>query len=158
MHAEATAHCAAAADSVWAVLSDVESWPAWTSTMVRVELEDEFAIGGRVLVVQPATRPVVWTIEHIAPGLSFRWRSRGPGFRMTAEYALSRAADPAAGEPVPGTERVPADEPVPGTAVAMSVAVTGPMGWAVRLIAGRTMRRHLAEQAQALAARCTAPA
>jgi hypothetical protein len=158
MHAEATAHCAAAADSVWAVLSDVESWPTWTSTMVRVEVEDEFAVGGRVLVVQPATRPVVWTIEHIAPGLSFRWHSRGPGFRMTTEYALSGGADRAGDGAAPGTERTPTDEPVPGTAVAMSVAVTGPMAWAVALIAGRSMRRYLAEQAQALAARCAAPA
>jgi hypothetical protein len=138
MHAEASAHCATAANSVWAVLSDVESWPSWTATMVRIELEDRFAVGGRVLVVQPATRPVVWTIDEIVPGASFRWRSRGPGFRMTADYALA-----------PDTA---------GTEVSLSVAVGGPMAWAVGLIAGRTMRRHLREQAGALAARWAAPA
>jgi uncharacterized protein YndB with AHSA1/START domain len=170
MRAEATAHCAAPADAVWTALSDVESWPSWTSAMVRVELEERFEVGGRVLVVQPATRPVVWTVDEIVPGVSFRWHSRGPGFRMTAEYALAPAA---AGTDVSlaGRSTAPAGSGTDvsmsgrstaparsGTTVSMSVRVAGPMAWAVGLIAGRGMRRHLAEQADALAARCAAPA
>lgn len=133
MRFQVTEASAAAPDTLWQALSDLESWPRWCPTATAVQPDGPFETGTAVRVVQPGLRPAVWTIEEIVPGRSFRWRTRGPGFAMVADHLL---------------------EPTrPGTTIRFSQAVTGIMAWAVWLIAGRATRDHLREQARALAGR-----
>ena len=126
----------APADIVFAVLTDVERWPEWTSTVTRVERLDgsslPLAIGSRIRVVQPKVPPAEWTVIALEAGRGFRMMSRSPGAAVVANHWA---------EPLGDGQR---------TRVTLSVTFSG---WLGRIIA-RLMRglnqRYLAEEAAGL--------
>lgn len=80
----------APADGVWALLSDVLSWPQRVPIFTSVEpLNDKtFAVGARFHVVQPKVRPATWEIVSVEPGCSFAWQSRSSGLAMYANHVI----------------------------------------------------------------------
>ncbi|WP_083606583.1 SRPBCC family protein [Geodermatophilus obscurus] len=66
---------------VWAVLSDVESWPAWTAsiTSVRPSSPDPLQVGSRVRIKWPRLPATVWTVSDLVEEERFTWTSTGPG-------------------------------------------------------------------------------
>lgn len=125
----------ASTDIVFAVLTDVERWPEWTSTVTSVERLDEpalpLAISSRIRIVQPKVPPAEWTVTDLEPGRGFRMMSRSPGATVVANHWAEPLGD--------GRSRV-----------TLSVTFSG---WLGRMIA-RVMRglneRYLAQEAAGL--------
>jgi len=80
---------------VWAVLTDVESWPDWTPSVRSVERLDAgpLAVGSRARIRQPKLLPAVWRITNIEKGRSFTWATRSPGLSVTAHHGVEAAPD-----------------------------------------------------------------
>jgi len=121
----------AAITTLWEALADLQSWPSWCPPFSVVQPDGPLRVGTRVRVVQAELRAATWTVQQVELGRSFRWSTRGPGFRIVADHVLQERG--------------------PGADIALTVTVTGPMGWAVTMVSGRTMRRYLDQQASALA-------
>ncbi|GAA1173542.1 hypothetical protein GCM10009584_13320 [Ornithinimicrobium humiphilum] len=128
---------AAPSERVWDVLSDVESWLAWTPTVTSVERLEEgpLQVGSRARVSQPRIPTTEYAVTELEPGRSFTWVATGPGVHTTARHDLEPLADG-------------------GTRVRLSVAQEGWLG----SLMGRFYRgltdRYLANEAQGLKARC----
>jgi uncharacterized protein YndB with AHSA1/START domain len=58
---------------VWAVLSDVESWPESTAsvTAVRRLSSERLQVGSRVRLKQPRLPATVWTVSALVAGERF---------------------------------------------------------------------------------------
>lgn len=80
----------AAAEHLWELTLDVESWPQHTPTMTSVERLDHrpMAVGSAVRIKQPAHRERVWTVSELEPGHRFAWSARALGTTMTAAHTL----------------------------------------------------------------------
>ena len=80
---------------VWRVLADVESWPSWTPTVLRVELLGPpgmgaaLKVGSRYRVTQPKLRPAIYQVTAYEPPQSFTWAAKLPGGVFLAEHHLS---------------------------------------------------------------------
>jgi uncharacterized protein YndB with AHSA1/START domain len=85
----------ASPDRIWSVLSDVERWPEWTSSMTSVVLLDtgSLAIGSTARVKQPRLPIVVWTVTDLTPGRSFTWEARNPGAVSVATHEIEPRSD-----------------------------------------------------------------
>src|SRR3712207_3889286 len=117
---------AAPPERVWAAMSDVERWPAWTASVTRVERLDRgpFGVGSRARVRQPGFPAAVWTVTALEPGRSFAWRSAVPGLTSVGVHRVDPVAD--------GASRV-----------ALSLTWSGPLAPVIRLLAGRRSRRYV---------------
>jgi len=101
-------------ERVWAILVDVERWPARIPTVDRVERLDDgpLAVGSRIRLAQPRLGEGVWTVTELTPGTSFTWTSTSPGVRVTASHVV---------EPSPE-----------GSRLTLAIGVAGwlaPVGW-----------------------------
>lgn len=117
--------------AAWAQLTTVPGWQDWALGIIGSETDGPFEVGMRARIVQAGLRATVWTVDAIDEGRSFEWSSSGTGFAMTSVYTVA---------PAPR-----------GCAVRFDTTITGPMGWAVMLIARRPLRRFQQAQATALA-------
>jgi uncharacterized protein YndB with AHSA1/START domain len=93
MHTEVITAIAAPADTVWAILSDVERWSTWTASITSVELDGPLAVGAKAKVRQPKLPPTTWTVTEVVPGRSFTWRATSPGSRATGEHEITPTGD-----------------------------------------------------------------
>jgi hypothetical protein len=77
---------------VWAVMMEVETWPAWASQFARLERLDggPLALGSGVRV-RPKGQPAsVWHVTEFDAGRSFTWASDlMTGLRVTGGHALT---------------------------------------------------------------------
>ena len=119
-------------ERVWAVWSDVERWPEWTPTMVRIERLDRglFGPGSRARVRQPKMPAFVWTVTNLDEGRRFTWTTRSPGVVVTAHHAI---------EPLQG-----------GSRATMSIEYDGPLGGLVAWLTGGMNDRYLRLEAEGL--------
>lgn len=140
MEQSITIDIAAPPERVWAVLSDVESWPSWTPTVTAVTLLDDrnLQLGGRAKVQQPRLPDAEYVVTELIAGRSFTWVADRPGVRTTASHTI---------EPLPA-----------GARVRLSVAQTGWLG----ALAGHLYRsltdRYLANEANGLKHTCESAA
>ncbi|GIJ29323.1 hypothetical protein Vqi01_44850 [Micromonospora qiuiae] len=90
--AERDVHASAA--RVWAVLTDVQSWPRWTESMREVQLLDGgLGLGSRVRIVQPRLLPMIWTVTEFVVERELTWTARATGVVTTATHSLRPATD-----------------------------------------------------------------
>ncbi|PWK92308.1 SRPBCC family protein [Fulvimonas soli] len=127
---------AAAPERVWRVLAEIERWPEWTPTMLRVEplRPGPLEAGAQVRIAQPRLRPAVWTVTDWRPRQGFVWVSRGPGVRVVAGHWI---------EPSPQ-----------GAAVTLEARFEGPLGILAGWLGGAPTRSYLATEAAGLKRRC----
>src|SRR5688500_20354763 len=67
MRTDITVDISAPPEVVWAVISDVESWPEWTAsvTSVRRLSSERLPVGSRVRLKQPRLPATVWTVSDL---------------------------------------------------------------------------------------------
>lgn len=127
----------AAAEHVWAVLTDVARWPEWADSVTSVSRLDDgpLAVGARARVEQPKLPPTEYVVTELEPGRSFTWVATGPGVRTTAKHSVDADGSYAR--------------------VRLSVEQSGPLGVVMgRLFFKGLTDRYLAAEAAGLKARC----
>ncbi|WFE34469.1 SRPBCC family protein [Micromonospora sp. WMMD975] len=132
-----TVEIAADVDRVWAVQTDVESWPEWTPSVTAARRLESgpLALGSTARLSQPRLRPAIWRVTEIDPPYAFVWESASPGVRSRGEHRLVRLDDRR-------------------TRVELALVQTGPLAGLVGLFGGATMRRYLRQEADGLRRRC----
>lgn len=112
----------APADVVWELVTDVEGWPRYVSTVRAVQRLDEgpLRVGSSARIEQPGQQPAVWTVTRLDPGREFCWGTARRGLRMT------------------GTHRVVPDGP--GSRNDLELTAHGPLAWLVALAARHVLR------------------
>ena len=90
---------AAPPSAVWRVMSDVERWPEWTSsvTSVRITPPAPVGIGTRATIKQPKFPPAFWRVTEVEPNRHFTWVSSAPGMQVVARHSI---------EPIPSGSRI----------------------------------------------------
>jgi hypothetical protein len=80
---------------LWAVLSDVESWPEWIEVYeeVRRTTSGPLAQGEQVHVKQKGLAAGDWTVTELDEGHVFAWTSRQPGVRIVGRHVVSPERD-----------------------------------------------------------------
>lgn len=80
---------------VWDVFSDVERWPDWTASVLRLVGIDgpELKVGSRFRIDQPRMPRLVWEVTELAPGRSWTWVQRSPGGVTTARHDVIATPD-----------------------------------------------------------------
>ena len=72
-------------EAIWAVLSDLDGWPRWDTSMERVALQGPFAVGSQVSMTPQGQDPIVSTIIGISePGYYADRTDFGP---VTLEFS-----------------------------------------------------------------------
>ncbi len=127
----------APAEQLWATLTDVERWPAWTRSMrsVRYVGRSGMRTGTIVAIRQPRSPSMRWTVEEVVPGRSVTWTTRAPGVVTIARHEVVAGAPPR---------------------LRLAVEWHGPAAAVVRALASRRTHRFLAMEAEGVAAAATA--
>lgn len=76
-------------DQVWEALTDVDRWPEWTPTVLRVDRLDSgpLTLGSRAKLWQPKLMPAVWRVTALDPHARiFVWEVSRPGVRVIARH------------------------------------------------------------------------
>jgi uncharacterized protein YndB with AHSA1/START domain len=78
---------------LWAVLTDVESWPEWIEVYEEVRRAEpgDLALGASTHVKQKGLAAGDWTVTDLEPGRAFTWESRQPGIRIVGRHVVSPA-------------------------------------------------------------------
>jgi uncharacterized membrane protein len=134
-HFATTVEISASPERVWAVMSDIERWPEWTSSVSRVERLDAgpLAVGQRARIRQPKLLPAVWRVTALEPGRSFTWVTSSPGVRVTGRHQVEAAG--------------------PGSRAHLAVSFDGVLSGLVARLAGKLTSHYLALEAAGLKAR-----
>ena len=121
---------------VWEVFTDVEHWPAWTTSVTSlVGLDGSgLAVGRRFAIKQPGMSKLVWKVTELAPGRSWTWVQRSPGVRVTARHDVIA-------------------QPGGGTLVRQQLDQRGALGALVGRLMAKKTKRFLQLEAQGLKAR-----
>ena len=132
MRVVVTVDISAPPEVVWAVLSDVESWPAWTAsiTSVRPSSPDSLQVGSRVRIKQPRLPATVWTVSDLVEGERFTWTSTSPGVHTRASHRVVRTAK--------------------GSRATLSIDQAGALGRLVGRLYGGLTRRYVEMEAAGL--------
>ncbi|NEA24465.1 SRPBCC family protein [Actinomadura bangladeshensis] len=137
MHFEISVDIDAAPETVWNLLTDVESWPDMTDSIDRVELLDKpFALSSRSRVHQPKIPVAIWTVTDLKENESFTWESRSPGVTTTAIHAMTPTEN--------------------GVTVRLTLDQKGPLAPVIALLTGRLTRRYVTMEANGLKAKAEA--
>lgn len=118
---------------LWAVLSDFERWPEWTSTVTSIKRMSDGPVvpGSRLLIRQPKLPPAVWVLTEIREGWDFVWVNRGPGIKVFARHGVQALGD--------GTSRA-----------TLSLEFQGLLGGLIGRLTARMNERYLAIEAAGL--------
>jgi uncharacterized membrane protein len=129
MRLQSSTEIEAPASRVWAIISDVERWPAVIETVTSVEplTPGPLATGSRYRVVQPRLRPAVWSVTGYVPGQSFRWVAPNPGVATTGDHVVTAL----------GEDRARLD---------LSIEHRGPLAWFAGLLTRALTQRYLATE------------
>jgi ligand-binding SRPBCC domain-containing protein len=132
----ASVHIDAPPPVVWRVMSEVEAWPEWTSSVTEIVRVDPgpLHVGQRLRIRQPRFPPTVWRLTELVEERRVVWRAGGPGARTTAHHTLSPAGD--------------------GTLVRLRLTQQGPLGLLVGTLTSRLTHRYLELETTGLKHRC----
>jgi uncharacterized protein YndB with AHSA1/START domain len=132
MRLETSIDIDAAPETVWAVLTDVEQWPAWTRSVTTVQRLDDgaFGVGSRARIRQPRLRTMTWQVTGLVPGQEFSWSSRAAGLHTVAGHQI-----------------VPRDG---GVTVRLTIDQSGPLAPVIGRLAAAATRSYLEMEAQGL--------
>ena len=132
MRVEKVVTIAAPAETVWDVLTDLESWPEVTASVTSVERVDPgpLRIGSRVRIKQPRLPESEWTVTRLVDGQRFEWTSVSPGVTTTAVHALLDSAG--------------------ATTLRLEIEQTGPLSVVAGLLGRRLVRRYLDQESQGI--------
>ena len=132
MRGDVTIDISAPPEVVWAVLSDVESWPTWTAsiTSVRPLSPDPLQVGSRVRIKQPRLPATVWTVSDLVEGEQFTWTATSPGVNTRASHRVAGTAA--------------------GSRVTLSIGQAGVLGRLVGRLYGGLTRRYVEMEAAGL--------
>ncbi|MFO7191296.1 MULTISPECIES: SRPBCC family protein [Thermocrispum] len=131
---EVTRTAKAAPERVWALLSDIEKWPALLPTfnqITRLDGTGPIGIGTKFDVRQPGLPKAVYQITDWEPGKLFTWQSQAPGVVTTASHRVEPTAD--------------------GTRIVLTLDWTGPLARISTLLLGRKARRYVSSEAEHIA-------
>lgn len=122
----------ASSEGVWQALADVEHWPAWTTTMIRVDHLDShpLGLGSRVYIEQPKLRPAVWTVTDWRPPSQFTWTCTMPGVSLTGFHRIEGGQE--------------------GCVAIAELRVRGTLSWLTGLMAGGLIARYMQIEAEGL--------
>ncbi|QKW34925.1 SRPBCC family protein [Actinomadura sp. NAK00032] len=138
MHFEISVDIAAAPETVWNLLKDVERWPEMTASIDRVEILDRpFGLSSRARVQQPKIPAAVWTVTAFTENETFTWESRSPGVTTTAVHDITPAPN--------------------GATVRLTLDQKGPLAPLFALLLGRLSRRYVTMEAHGLKAKAETP-
>lgn len=76
---------------VWAVLTDVERWPDWTTSATKVQRMDigPLSLGSRTRIWQPRLLPAVWCVTSLDQrNYKFTWTTRSYGIKIIARHQI----------------------------------------------------------------------
>lgn len=126
----------APAELVWVVMENVEDWPDWTPTILDVDPMQSggLAIGAQYRVKQPYLPGAVWRVTHVKRRSDFTWKTRGPGYVMSANHTVT-----------PGDGK---------TTVKLALAIDGLLGRLIRVLCSSALRKALALEAAGLKEEC----
>lgn len=135
MHYGRTTTTSAAAERLWAAVTDVERWPDWIETYesVRRDQAGPLAAGHTAHVKQKGLAAGDWAVTELEEGRAFTWESRQPGVRFVGRHAVTA-------------------EPDGGSRLMLSFETSGPLSGLVRLLYGRKVRAYVDIEAERLAA------
>ena len=130
MHFENVVSIAASAETVWNVLTDLESWPEMTPSITSIERVDSgpLRVGSRVKIKQPSLPVTTWTVTEYVDGQRFVWEAKSPGARTTAVHAVLEA--------------------VGSTSLRLEIDQAGLMGGVVGVLFGGMTRKYLGSEAE----------
>jgi hypothetical protein len=111
-------------ESVWALWSDVGSWPAWDDGIEQVTLDGPFEAGSRGSLKPAGSRAVKFAVIEARPGEGFVDETRLPLARMRFEHELTDAAGG-------------------GVRITHRVTISGPLTPLWRRVIGRDLERDL---------------
>jgi uncharacterized membrane protein len=122
-------------DVTWRAVTDVESWPKWTTSVSSVERLDAgpLRVGSTTRIKQPAMARIVWQVTSLQAGREFTWVGRSPGALTIAQHLLGTAPDGAA-------------------RLTLTVEHRGPLAGLVRRLTRKRTRRYLNLEANGLKA------
>jgi uncharacterized membrane protein len=130
---------AAAPQSVWEIIRDVERWAEWTASISSIERLESgpFGVGSRARVRQPRLPAAVWTVSALEEGRFFDWRSDTPLLTSVGRHRVEPTAD--------GKSRA-----------TLSIEWSGPLAPVIRLFYGTLSERYVEMEAQGLKRRSEA--
>ena len=78
-------------DRVWAIMSDVERWPDWTTSVSSIKRVDDgpLAVGSKAWVRQPKLPPALWRVTAFAVNEGFTWVTGSPGVHVTGRHTVA---------------------------------------------------------------------
>ena len=125
-------------ERVWQVLADVEHWPAWTTTMIRVDHLDPppLGLGSRVHIEQPKLRPATWTVTDWRPASQFTWTCTMPGVSLTGIHRIEGSQE--------------------GCVAIAELRLRGALSWLTGWMAGALIERYMQIEAEGLKRRSEA--
>jgi uncharacterized membrane protein len=123
-------------DKVWTVYTDVERWPEWTSTMEKIERQDDgpLRLGSTALIIAKGSPSSVWTVTEMTEGKSFTWESTARGVKLVAWHFI---------EPDPA-----------GAKVRLGVRMSGFMAMLFSPFLRSLARRNVKTEAEGIKSRC----
>ncbi len=119
-------------ERVWAVLSDIERWPEWTTSVksARALGDGPPRVGARYRLEQPKLEPAEFTITEWRAPYSFTWGMKSPGIAAVAMHTLSER---------PG-----------GCEVELRLTFSGWLAPIGAVLAGKLTREYMAMEAEGL--------
>ena len=130
----------ASPETVWRILEDVENWPQWTPTVLKVRplANGRLRVGAKYEVTQPKLRPAIYEIIECIPNRAFTWAHKMPGAILIADH------------------RIMPDRS--GSEVELSFRSQGLLGNVIGKFFSKMISEYVATEAQSLKTRCEATA